>query len=71
MPPAKNPTYIPISIEYDGTQRRGSYYVEKKVVTVSAEWGTVSTQVGGSPAELLAKIMLREILDGAKARGDL
>jgi len=71
MPRTKHPTYVPISIEYDGKQYRASYYVEKEMVTLSSEWGSKSAVIHNSPEELLAKIMLREVLDAAKSRGDL
>ena len=65
----QRPPSIPVSIEWEGKKYSGSYYVEKKVITVSGDWGMKSTQVGHSPPELLAQIMLRELTQEAKARG--
>lgn len=41
----------------------GSYYVHRRMITVTSPWGTSkSTQVGNSPPESLARIMLRELI---------
>jgi hypothetical protein len=66
----KHPPFIPVSIEWEGKKYAGSYYVEKGMITVSGSWGQKSTQVGNSPPELLARIMLRELAQEAKARGE-
>ena len=68
MPQKKYATRIPISIEFNGKKHTGSYYVEKGMVTIESEWGTKSTQVHASPAELLAQIMLREMVEAAEGR---
>ena len=72
MRKTKYPTHVPISIEYDGKQYAASYYVEKGMVTLwSAVWGSKSAVIHQSPEQLLAEIMLREVLDAAKGRGEL
>lgn len=49
-----------VKIEIEGT-----YEVANKMVTVTAPNGmTKTTQVGGSPPEIIAKLMLREIVEG-------
>ena len=53
------------------TSHDGTYSVSSKVVTVDTPYGSLSAQVGGSPAEVVAGMLFREILIGAKARGEL
>jgi hypothetical protein len=66
---AKQPeTSHPISIG----QVRGSYYVHRRVITVTSPWGTSkSTQVGNTPPETLARIMLRELIQEEEAKPKL
>ena len=66
----QQPPSIRITIKVEGRQIQGSYYVEGGMVTVASPWGRKSTQIGDSPAEVLARIMLREQFDAAKSRGD-
>ncbi len=65
------PQRYEVSVEVDGKAYTGSYYVESKMVTLECLYGTTSTQIGDSGAELVARMLLREFLDGAKARGVL
>ncbi|MEH6647972.1 hypothetical protein [Sulfitobacter sp.] len=52
---------VKINIEVSGT-----YEVENGLVTVTAPNGiSTTTQVGDSPAETIARMMLREIVDAA------
>jgi hypothetical protein len=67
----KYPKRFPISIEYDGKQYAASYYIEHGMVNLESQWGTKSAVIHNSLEEDLAKIMLREVLDAAKIRGDL
>lgn len=60
-----------IFLEHNGKKYQAHYYVENNVVTVQSAYGSTSTQVGGSTAEVVARILLREILDGAKSRGEV
>ena len=66
----KTHNYIPVTIDYQGKQHRGSYYEERGMITVSSQYGSKTTQIGHSTAELLAATMLRELLDEAKHRGE-
>ena len=60
-----------VSVEVDGKTYTGSYTISSKVVTVSTGYGSASTQVGGSTANNVARMLLSEIVRGAKSRGDL
>ena len=51
----------------DGNREHVGYYtVDKGMVTVRCEYGSKSTQVDGSPAESLARLLLRELVDAAR-----
>jgi len=68
--PKKSRPPVPqkVSIEYKGKTYTGIYTVEKGVITVSNSlYGSNATQVVGSPPEVLARIMLRELVDQGKA----
>lgn len=65
------PTAFSVSVEVDGTVHEATYSVSSKVVTVQSPYGSTSTQIGGLSAEAVARILLREIVAGAKARGEL
>jgi hypothetical protein len=71
MRQTKHPTHVPISIEYGSKHCVARYYVEKGMVTLVSDWGTRSAVIHSSPPDLLAEIMLREVLDAAKGRDDL
>ena len=66
--PKKRPAPVmrEVSIEYKGKNYRATYTVEKKLITVGTLYGSKTTQVGNSPPELLAHIMLRELVDEGK-----
>ena len=50
-----------IEIQIDGRTVRGTYYVEKGIVTVTTLYGRKSTQVGGSSPESIARLLLRSL----------
>ncbi len=56
-----------VSIEHKGRKITGTVTVSNRMVTVSTPLGSKTTQLGGSPAELLARLMLRELADEGKA----
>jgi hypothetical protein len=67
----KQPERTEISVEIDGKRYSGSYSVSSGAVTVdSVHGGRKSTHVGAS-AEATARMLLREILQAAKDRGEL
>lgn len=60
-----------VSVEVDGTTHEATYSVASKVVTVQSLYGSNSTQIGGLSAKAVARLLLREIIAGAKSRGEL
>ena len=50
-----------VTDEYNGRQISGTYSESEGMGTVEAFGGRKSTQLGSSPAESLARIMLREL----------
>lgn len=58
---------IPVTCEVDGKTYRGTYWVAGKILTVSTGMGGKSRQVGTTPAEDLAKELLRELAQEGKA----
>ena len=51
-----------ITIEHNGKPYTGSYTVQSGIVTVDSMYGRKSTQVGGSDAERIARLMLGELV---------
>jgi hypothetical protein len=51
-----------VAVAVDGVMHKSSYYVQGSCVYVQYEGGTKATQVGGSPAEWLAKLLLSELV---------
>ncbi|MFX1740048.1 hypothetical protein PXJ20_32580 [Paraburkholderia sp. A1RI_3L] len=60
-----------VAVEIDGSVYEGEFRVESKVVTVDAPFGSGSTHVGSQAPVAVARMLLREIVVGAKARGEL
>lgn len=71
MPRSDLPQSHLIEIEYEGEKRFATYVVVKGMVTVTSDWGIDSSRLGASGAALIAGIAFRQLLDRAKARGDL
>ena len=69
--PKRQPQRFEVSLEFEGKTHTASYFVQSKVVTVESAYGSNATQVRGSPAHSFARILFREILQGAKSRGEL
>jgi hypothetical protein len=59
-----------IKVEIDGRTYLGRVEVSRDLVTVSTPYGSKTTQIGGSPAESIARILLREIVQAEKQRKD-
>lgn len=55
-----------IEIQFESRTVKGSYYVESGIVTVSTWADRKSTQVGGSPPEIIARRLLRELAEAGK-----
>jgi hypothetical protein len=51
----------------DGRVMSGTYGYSDRYVTVKTALGSKTTQIGGSPPRILARIMLRELADEGKA----
>jgi hypothetical protein len=72
MAEGSRPGSQPIEIEYDGKKYSGWYVVERGGICVSAPtYGEKFAVLHASRPEWLADVMLRELLDDAKERGDL
>jgi hypothetical protein len=54
-----------VTVTLDGVTHKGTYYVQGSVVHVLCDAGKKSTQVGGSPAGMIAKLLLLELVRGA------
>lgn len=60
-----------VEIEMNGRKYRGSYYVEKGVVTVFTECERKSANIAGSTPHGLARLMLGEMVrEGAAGKGN-
>ena len=57
-----------VEVEVDGKLYRGRYHVDRGIIALSTLDGRrKATQLGSSPPESLARILLREIIrDGAE-----
>jgi hypothetical protein len=66
MAPPFGLTKLSITLK-DGRVVDGHYGVHERMVTVMTARGSKTTQLGGSSAESLARIMLRELADEGKA----
>jgi len=60
-----------VEIEFEGKNYKGSYTIKSKMVHVTSAHGSKSTQVGASPPDLIARMLLRNILSDAKGKGTL
>lgn len=56
---------LPVSVELNGKTYNGTYTVARGMITVTSVWGTKTTQVGNMPVEMLAKMLLSEIVHQA------
>ena len=66
----KQPRRNSIRVKFEGKEYSATYSVTAGAVTVKSEYGPRATQIGGN-AESTARMLLREILEGAKARGKI
>ena len=58
-----------LEVEFEGKSYTVTYSVANRMITVYAGFGSKSTQVGGSPPGVLARIIGRELLEEAKKTG--
>ena len=54
----------PISVTIGGKRHDGTSYVQDSLVHVQSERGRKVTQVGGSPPQTIAKLLLSELVRG-------
>ena len=59
-----------VECEYGGKIYRGTYYTSGGLLTVDCEFGSKSASPGAGP-NVLAKIMLRELIQEADRKGML
>lgn len=59
----KNVDWREVAIERNGKTHTGHYEVTRGVITVTFGFKTKTTQVGGTPVEVLAKMLLSEMVD--------
>jgi hypothetical protein len=55
-----------ISIEVDGRRISGTYVVWNGWITVTSEFGIKQADLGRLPADLLARLLLRELVADSK-----
>lgn len=63
----QTPPRYPVTVEFDGKTRKGTYWVAGKILTVSTGLGGKSRQVGATPVEGLAGQLLQELAKEGKA----
>jgi hypothetical protein len=56
-----------VTVERAGRTYSGTWRVERGLITVTTAHGQKTTQLGDSPAEVLARIMLGELVNDQKA----
>ena len=59
-----------VRVVVDGRIYTGQMKTKRGLVTVTTPYGARTTQVGGSPPEIAARTMLRELVKAEKARKD-
>ena len=62
------PMRTDVECEYEGKMYRGTYEVTRGMLTVSWVYGSESATPGSRP-DVLAKLILRELIEDAKRRG--
>ncbi len=67
----KQPQSFEFNLEFEGKIYSATYSVSSKVVKIDSMFGTISTQIGGSTAKIIARTLFREILEGAKSRKEI
>jgi len=51
-----------VTVTIDGVTYKGTYYVEGLLVHVQSDAGSKATQLGGSTARTIAKLLLLELV---------
>lgn len=70
---AKRAVESVVTIHLDGKPYSATFTYSSGVVSVTHPifGGPVATQAGGSPPEYIAKVLLRELVQSAKDRGEV
>lgn len=55
-----------IEMQYNGNTYSAEYTIEGGMITVSGNGGSKTTQVGGTPEDTLARMLLRELINEGK-----
>jgi len=55
-----------VTVTVDGITHSGTYFVQESMVEVRSPLGRKNTQVGGSHPEMVAKLLLSEIVRANK-----
>ena len=58
-----------LKVEFDGKIHKVSYSVDGGIITVRVATLSKPAQVGGSPPEVIARIVAKELLMEAKQKG--
>jgi hypothetical protein len=69
--PKKQPQEFKVDVEFEGKVYSAVYVVSAGTITVQAEYGSLTTHGSGPNIKFLARQLLRDILQGAKSRGEL
>lgn len=56
-----------ITVNHNGKDYSATYRIEKGVITVRTVYGSKSTQLGSSPPESLARMLLSEMIQSGDA----
>jgi hypothetical protein len=60
--------YEPVEYEFDGETQHGRFYVWRGWLTLSTELGYKSAALNGSPPQILARILLKDLIAEAAGR---
>lgn len=69
--PKKQPQEFKVDVDFEGKIYSAVYIVSTGTITVQTEYGSLTTHGSGPNIKFLARQLLREILQGAKSRGEL
>jgi hypothetical protein len=66
----RTPRSIPISIDFEGKTYHGWYTVSGDMITVTGGLRSKTTQLGGMPADMLAELLLVELVPQNKDQSE-
>jgi hypothetical protein len=56
-----------VSVTIDGATHLGTYYLQIAILFVHSPLGAKASRLGGSPPELMARLLLAELVRGSEA----